>query len=100
MRQRSRRGVTVRFTALLISLLVSAKAGNAAALTKFRKQGGKVTLAFDLARVASNASETQRKTLNYFLVAVGVDDTPFTATFSSAKPDKSEVISFKKGIAL
>lgn len=82
------------------SLLVSAKAGNAAALTKFRKQGGRVTLAFDLARLGSNASETQRKTLNYILVAVGVDDAPFTATFSSAKPAKSEVISFEKGIAL
>lgn len=82
------------------SLLVSAKAGNAAALTKFRKQGGKVTLAFDLAKLGSNASETQRKTLNYILVAVGVDDTPFTATFSSAKPAKSAVISFEKGIAL
>lgn len=82
------------------SLLVSAKAGNAAALTKFRKQGGKVTLAFDLAKLASNASETQRKTLNFVLVAVGVDDAPFTATFSSAKPAKSEVITFEKGIAL
>lgn len=34
------------------------------------------------------------------LVAVGVDDAPFTATFSSAKPAKTETITFENGIAL
>ena len=82
------------------SLLLSAKAGNAAPLAKFRKQGGKVTLVFDLTKLARNANETQRNTLNFVLVAVGVDDAPFTATFTSAKPAKSELITFEKGIAL
>jgi hypothetical protein len=37
---------------------------------------------------------------NLVLVAVGVDDTPFTATFSSAKPAQSEAVTFEQGIAL
>jgi hypothetical protein len=82
------------------SLLASAKAMNPGALAKFRQDGGEVTLAFDVARLARNASETARQTLNFVLVAVGVDDTPFDATFSSAKPVKSETVTFKGGIAL
>ena len=82
------------------SVLVSANAMNPGALAEFRKHGGKVTLAFDLAKVARNANETARKTLNLVLVAVGVADAPFDATFSSAKPAKSEAITFEKGVAL
>ena len=82
------------------SVLVSANAMNPGALAKFRKHGGKVTLAFDLAKVARNPNETARKTLNLVLVAVGVADAPFNATFSSAKPAKSEAITFEKGVAL
>ena len=82
------------------SLLVSANVMNPGALAKFRKHGGKTTLSFDLAKVARNASEIARKTLNFVLVAVGVDNAPFTATFSSANPAKSEAITFEKGVAL
>ena len=65
------------------SLLVSAKTMNPGALAKFRKDGGQLTLDFDLAKLARNTNETARKTLNLIIVAVGVDDAPFTATFSS-----------------
>lgn len=82
------------------SLLISGKAMNPGALPKFRKHGGKVTISFDLAKAAYNTNETQRKTLNFTLVAVGVHDAPFTATFSSTTPANSETITFKKGIAL
>ena len=82
------------------SLLASAKAINPGALAKFRQDGGQVTLAFDLAKLARNSNETARKTLNFVLVAMGVDDTPFDATFSSSKPAKSEAITFKEGITL
>jgi hypothetical protein len=82
------------------SLLVSAKAMNQGALAKFREDGGQVTLAFDLAKLAHNTNETQRKTLNFVLAAVGVDDAPFSATFSSANPAQSEAITFEKSVAL
>jgi hypothetical protein len=82
------------------SLLLSAKATNAAALTKFRKHGGQLTLKLDFAKLTRNPNEKQRKTLNFVLIAVGMDDAPFTATFSSANPVQSEEITFEKGIAL
>ena len=82
------------------SLLASGKALNPGAIAKFRTNGGKLTLAFDLAKLARNTNETARKTLNFVLVAVGVPDAPFTATFSGAKPAHTESITFEKGIAL
>ena len=82
------------------TLLVSAKAMNPGALAKFRDQGGQLTLRFDLAKLAHNRNETQRKTLNFVLAAVGVKDTAFAATFSSAVPAQSQAITFEKGIAL
>lgn len=82
------------------SLLVSAKAMNPGAIAKFSKNGGKLTLAFDLAKVARNTNETQRKTLNFMFAAVGVNDAPFTSVFSSANPAQSKGIEFEKGIAL
>jgi hypothetical protein len=82
------------------SLLASGKALNPGALPKFRDDGGKVTLAFDLAKLARNANEAQRKTLNFVLVAVGASDAAFTATFSSATPVNSKSITFEKGVAL
>jgi hypothetical protein len=82
------------------TLLVSAKAMNPGALAKFRDQGGQLTLRFDLAKLARNRNETQRKTLNFVLAAVGVKDTAFGATFSSAVPAQSQAITFEKGIAL
>jgi hypothetical protein len=82
------------------SLLASAKAMNPGALAQFRQDGGEVTLAFDVAKLARNNNESARKTLNFVLVAVGVDDTPFDASFSSATPANSEVITFTDGIAL
>jgi hypothetical protein len=82
------------------SLLASAKAMNPGALAQFRQDGGEVTLAFDVAKLARNNNESARKTLNFVLVAVGVDDTPFDASFSSATPANSEIITFTDGIAL
>jgi hypothetical protein len=82
------------------SLLVSARTGNAAALAEFRKQGGPLHLTYDLAKLAQNAHETQRKILNLMLVAVGVDDTPFTATLSATQPATVQPITFENGIAL
>jgi hypothetical protein len=82
------------------SLLASAKALNPGALAKFRTDGGTVTLLFDLAKLARNVNETQRKTLNFVLVAVGADDAAFTADFSSATPASTAMITFEKGIAM
>jgi hypothetical protein len=82
------------------SLLASAKAGNPGAIAKFRKDGGTLTLAFDLAKVARNTNETSRKTLNLVIAAVGVDDAPVVVTFSSANPGQSAAITLEKGLAL
>jgi hypothetical protein len=82
------------------SLLVSANANNPGALAKFRKQGGKVTLAFDLAKAARNTNETARKALNFVLIAVGAEDAAFNATFSAKTPATTATIQFEKGIAL
>jgi hypothetical protein len=82
------------------SLLVSANANNPGALAKFRKQGGKVTLAFDLAKAARNTNETARKALNFVLIAVGAEDAAFNATFSARTPATTATIQFEKGIAL
>jgi hypothetical protein len=82
------------------SLLASAKAMNPGAIAKFRDDSGQLTLNFDLAKITRNPNEIQRKTLNFTLVAVGVDDLPFVATFSSANPAQSEQVTFEKGIAL
>src|SRR5262249_4473659 len=80
--------------------LVSANANNPGALAKFRKQGGNVKLAFDLAKAARNANETARKALNFVLIAVGAEDAAFNATFSSKSPATTAAIQFEKGIAL
>lgn len=82
------------------SLFISAKTMNPGALAKFRQDGGKLTLDIDLARLARNANETARKTLNFVVVAVGVDDAPFTATFSSENPAQSEDVTLENGVAL
>jgi hypothetical protein len=82
------------------SLLVSAKSMNPGAIAAFRKDGGQLTLNFDLAKLAHNPSEVARQTLNFTLVAIGVDDAPFTATFSSDNPAQNEAIAFEKGVAL
>jgi hypothetical protein len=82
------------------TLLLSAKALNLGALATFRSDGGEVTLAFDLVNIARNPNEKQRKTLNVVLAAVGVDDTPFTATFSSTNPVLNEEITFDTTVAL
>lgn len=82
------------------SVLLSAKAANPGKLAKFRKDGGTVKLAYDLKKLAANPNEKNRKTLNIALGAVGVEDAPFTATFSSADPGQDEDIAFEKGLAL
>jgi hypothetical protein len=82
------------------SLLVSAKTMNPGALAAFRMDGGQVTLEVDLAKLARNTNETARKTLNFILVAIGVDDAPFTALFLSENPVHNEAITFDKGVAL
>jgi Tc toxin complex TcA C-terminal TcB-binding domain len=82
------------------SLLVSGNASNPGALTKFRAHGGKVTLAFDLAKAARNTNESARKTLNFVLIAVGADDAVFNSKFSSTIPASTSTITFEKGIAL
>ncbi len=38
--------------------------------------------------------------MNFIIVAVGVDDAPFTGTYSSKNPAQSEAITFEKGVAL
>lgn len=81
------------------SLLISARTGNAGALAKFRTQGGKLSLTYDLARRAQNANETQT-ILNLMLVAVGVADTPFTATVAVTQPAISQAITFENGVAV
>jgi hypothetical protein len=82
------------------SLLVSAKAANPGQLAKFREDGGTLTVKLDLARLARNTNEKSRKTLNVVLATVGVDDTPFTATFSSAQPAQDVDVPFEKTVAL
>jgi len=82
------------------SLLVSATAMNPGVLATFRKKGGKANLGFDLATLARNANETQRKVLNIVLIAIDATDDPFTATFRSAKPAQGETVTFEKGVAL
>ncbi len=82
------------------SLLVSGKAMNPGAIANFRQAGGQLKLAFDLAKLARNANETQRKTLNLMFLAVGVDAAGFNATVSSANPAQSKAIAFKDGMAL
>jgi len=82
------------------SLLVSGNASNPGALAKFRAHGGKVTLAFDLAKAARNTNESVRKTLNFVLIAVGADDAAFGSKFSSSIPASTSTITFEKGIAL
>ena len=82
------------------SLLLSANAGNPGALAKFRAHGGKVSLAFDLAKAARNASETARTTTNFVLIAVGGEDAATSAAFRSASPMTTAAIAFEKGIAL
>ncbi len=57
-------------------------------------------LTFDLAKLAHNTNESARKTLNFVIVAVGANDAPFTAVFSSANPAHSEEVTFEKGVAL
>jgi hypothetical protein len=82
------------------SIFASAKALNPGAIAKFVKDGGKVRLAFDLAKLAHNTNESARKTLNFVIVVVGVGDAPFTGEFSAANPALSAEITFEKGIAL
>jgi hypothetical protein len=82
------------------SILLSAKAANPGALAKFRKDGGTVKLSFDLAKLARNPNEKNRKTLNFALAAVGVDGAQFTATFASKNPGQDEEITFDKALAL
>jgi hypothetical protein len=62
------------------SLLISAQAMNPGALTKFRKDGGVLKLRFDLAKLARNPSELTRATLNFTIVAVGVEDAAINAS--------------------
>jgi hypothetical protein len=81
-------------------MLVSANANNPGALAKFREHGGKVTLAFDLAKAARNTNETARKALNFVVIAVGAEDAAFNATFSSKTPSTTATIQFEKGIVL
>jgi hypothetical protein len=80
------------------ALMVSANEMNPGGLAKFRKDGGQLALAFDLAKIARNKTETQRKVTNLTLVAVGADDGPFEGSFTSA--NSSETITFEKGIAI
>ena len=82
------------------SLLISAKTMNPGSLAKFRKDGGLLTLEIDAAKLARNTNETSRKTLNFILVAPGIDDGAFSATFLCKNPALSEEITFEKGIAL
>ncbi len=82
------------------SLLISANANNPGALAHFRAHGGKVKLAFDVAKAARNSNETTRTTLNFVLIAVGAQDPPFSAKFTSVTPPNTVAISFEKGVAL
>jgi hypothetical protein len=82
------------------AILLSAKAANPGVLAKFREDGGAVKLSFDLAKLAKNPNEKNRKTLNFALAAVGVDDDPFVATFASDNPGQDEEITFEKALAL
>ncbi len=82
------------------SLLVSGKTMNPGKIAAFHKDGGQLVLNFDLAKLARNPSEMTRTTLNFTLVVVGVDDAPFSATFSSVTPPQDGMISFEKGVAL
>jgi hypothetical protein len=82
------------------SLLVSAKTMNPGAIRDFRDNGGQLTLEFDLGRLARNTNETARKILNFVIVAVGVGDVPFSATFSSDNPAQDKVITLENGLAL
>jgi len=82
------------------SLLVSAKAMNPGMLRDFRDNGGILTLELDIARFARNTNEKSRKTLNFLLMAIGVDDPPFTATLACENPAQDQAIVFENGIAL
>jgi len=82
------------------SVLVSANTMNPGVLADFRVNGGLVSLDFDLAKATFNANEVARTTINVVLMAVGLKNTPFDATFSSMNPAQSEVFTFEKGVAL
>jgi hypothetical protein len=83
------------------SMLVSARTMNPGALAAFRKDGGILSLDFDLARLARNTGETTHTLLNLVVVSIGVDAAPFTATFASTQaPARSEAITIEQGVAL
>ena len=82
------------------SVLLSANASNPGALAEFRRNGGVVSLDFDLAAATFNASELARSTLNIVVMAVGMRAVPFAGTFRSPTPALTEMVSFDGGVAL
>lgn len=82
------------------SVLVSASAMNPGVLDDFRRNGGLLSLNFDLAKATFNVNEAARTTLNIMLMAVGMKNSSFAASLSATSPGASELVSFDKGVAL
>ncbi len=85
---------------MLRSLLASGMTLNPGAIATFVRDGGVLSLEFDVALLLRNPAEKQRTVKQLAVVAVGVDDAPVSATLSSDNPALSEAITLEQGVAL